>query len=789
MLLPAQDTTVRNSRPNQNFGHDTSLDINRTLVQFDSAALTAAVGAQDVLVSAQFELTLTNNGLRRKTAMRQVDAFRVTTPWSELGATWNCADDANTANHRPNCPSKWSMGAQPPNPWAAPATSSIAIAAAQTGSAVFDVTNDVRDFLSGAAPNYGWMLKGSTPGEFAEFASRETSTPPRLILSVRRCSAALCDDGDACTIDGCDASASCVHTPAADGASCGGGKTCDASGACVSHVVINEIESNGGDPGDWVELYNAGASAADVSGWQLLDNDDAHTPYAIPAGSVIPAGGYLVLEVAQFVFGLGGDDAARLFDTSGAIADSYAWTTHAATTYGRCPDATFAFTTTGSSTKGAANDCSGGGMGGMGGAGGTGGTGGTGGGVSPVVINEVESNAGDPGDWVELYNTGASAVDVSGWQFLDNNDTHVAYAIPAGTSIAAGGYLVLDEAQFGFGLGSGDSARLFDASGATIVDTYSWSAHATTTYGRCPNGSGEFGTTTSPTKGAANDCSAVVKVNEIESDQGTPGDWVELYNAGAGAADVSGWTLLDNDDTHTPYAIPAGTLVPAGGYLVLEVAQFGFGLGGADSARLFDASGALVDTYAWSSHAVTTYGRCPNGTGDFTTTASSTKGAENDCAPTGPVLPAWPGGNTVTTIDDANVFGTNLSGLAYEPATASAPAVLWAVRNGPSTLFRLVWNGSTFAPENANDWDAGKTLLYTDGTGEPDSEGVTRSEYDSPFVYVATERNNLANTVSRLSVLRFDTSAAGTSLVATNEWNLTGDLPVVGANLGLEGIA
>ena len=43
--------------------------------------------------------------------------------------------------------------------------------------------------------------------------------------------------------------------------------------------------------------------------------------------------------------------------------------------------------------------------------------------------------------------------------------------------------------------------------------------------------------------------------------------------------------------------------------------------------------------------------------------------------------------------------------------------------------------------------------------------------------------------VSRLSVLRYDTSAAGTSLNAANEWNLTSDLPAAGANLGLEAIA
>ena len=102
---------------------------------------------------------------------------------------------------------------------------------------------------------------------------------------------------------------------------------------------------------------------------------------------------------------------------------------------------------------------------------------------------------------------------------------------------------------------------------------------------------------------------------------------------------------------------------------------------------------------------------------------------------------------------------------------------------------KLEASGATWIPSATDNWGLGKTLHYTDGLGAPDSEGVTRGDYATPFVYVATERNNDANTVSRLSVLRFDTSASGSELIATDEWNLTADLPVVGANLGLEGIA
>jgi hypothetical protein len=124
---------------------------------------------------------------------------------------------------------------------------------------------------------------------------------------------------------------------------------------------------------------------------------------------------------------------------------------------------------------------------------------------STVKINEVESSGGTPGDWVELVNTGATPVDVSGWVVKDSDDTH-AFTIASGTTMAAGAFLALDVDPV-FGLGSADSARLFLPDGTTLVDSYSWTAHAATTYGRCPDGTGAFVTTHTSTKGAANDCS------------------------------------------------------------------------------------------------------------------------------------------------------------------------------------------------------------------------------------------------------------------------------------------
>jgi len=291
---------------------------------------------------------------------------------------------------------------------------------------------------------------------------------------------------------------------------------------------------------------------------------------------------------------------------------------------------------------------------------------------------------------------------------------------------------------------------------------------------------------------------STVTINEIESSGGNPGDWVELVNTGTVPVDLSGYVLKDSDDTHV-FTIAGGSVLAPGAFVVEDV-ETSYGLGGGDSVRLFAADGVtLLDSYTWATHSTVTYGRCPDGTGAFTTTTSSTRGVANDCGVTAPpttppaapapTAVAWQGGTTISTADVAGVLGGNMSGLAYEASGTSAPGILWAVKNGPSTLYRLIWDGTNWGPDAANGWAAGKALHYPDGTGDPDTEGVTLVAGSSATgVYVSTERNNAANGVSRPEVLHFDVTGAATSLNATGEWNLTADLPVVAPNSGLEAV-
>ena len=61
-----------------------------------------------------------------------------------------------------------------------------------------------------------------------------------------------------------------------------------------------------------------------------------------------------------------------------------------------------------------------------------------------VVINEIhyaEDNAAIHSEFIELYNACAASVDLSGWFF----EKGIIYTFPAGTTLAAGSYLVVCE--------------------------------------------------------------------------------------------------------------------------------------------------------------------------------------------------------------------------------------------------------------------------------------------------------------------------------------------------------
>jgi hypothetical protein len=126
-------------------------------VGFDPSAITAAVGSGS-LVSARLELFIASNAGNWGSEGRTVDAHRLTLPWTESGATWNCPTDANPANSAPDCAVQWAGGSFEEEP-----SDTVLHTNDLAGWVGFDVTADVDAFLAGGDLP-GWLVKKTEEG-------------------------------------------------------------------------------------------------------------------------------------------------------------------------------------------------------------------------------------------------------------------------------------------------------------------------------------------------------------------------------------------------------------------------------------------------------------------------------------------------------------------------------------------------------------------------------------------------------------------------------------------------
>lgn len=122
-----------------------------------------------------------------------------------------------------------------------------------------------------------------------------------------------------------------------------------------------------------------------------------------------------------------------------------------------------------------------------------------------------------------------------------------------------------------------------------------------------------------------------IEINEVQPAGNTRDGWIELFNPTTSAVDMSDWTLIDNNFFGPTYLFATGSVIPPGGFLVVEESALPFDLDATDNASLFSRFGVLVDVIAWPGQPGTTYGRCPNGNALVDVTRASTKGAANAC--------------------------------------------------------------------------------------------------------------------------------------------------------------
>jgi hypothetical protein len=204
-----------------------------------------------------------------------------------------------------------------------------------------------------------------------------------------------------------------------------------------------------------------------------------------------------------------------------------------------------------------------------------------------VAVNEVLAapEPGSPtGDFIELRNNTADPIDVSGWFLSDSSSDLKKFQVPAGSVIAAGGYLVFTQAQLGFDIAPDVAGEAFVSAGDAAGNLLGYRASKRYGVGEAGFSFGEFTKTTggtdfvqmaSPTPGAANGPARVgpVVINELMYyPPSFATEFIELRNLTGSdvvlndpADPSSAWKFVDG----VSYAFPAGARIPAFGFALL----------------------------------------------------------------------------------------------------------------------------------------------------------------------------------------------------------------------------
>ncbi len=490
---------------------------------------------------------------------------------------------------------------------------------------------------------------------------------------------------------------------------------------------------------EWIELYNPGDIPADLTGWVLDDAPEGGSaPYMIPAGTSVPARGFLLLFRSVTGLALNNDaDQVRLSAPDGALIDAFAyqqpepdvsfsrsvdgvgpWVTSYPPSPGqpnRPPPPTPTPTSTPTPT------------------------------VTPtpmpdvVRLNELlpaprqvdwdgDGAATAEDEWIELYNLGTMPVDLGGWVLDDAPEGGSApYVIPAGTWLAPGGLVVFFRSQTGLALNNNaDEVRLLAPDGS-LRDRFAYEhARPDAAFARVIDGVGEWTDAYPPSPGRPNrpptptptatPAPHTVFLNEVlpaPRDRDWDGDgmarfddeWVELVNVGASAVDLGGWMLDDVlGGGSRPYVFPEGTVIPPGSYWVVFRRVSGVALNnGGDAVYLLFPDGREADRFVWdqSPGYDRSFGRQPDGYGRWQTGLSPSPGEPNPPLPTPqasqPGRPSESAGHPSQT--GAPAVTPSPAYPTAQPKTEERPALLsiaQARRQPDETLVRV--RGQVTAP-------------------------------------------------------------------------------------------
>ena len=449
-----------------------------------------------------------------------------------------------------------------------------------------------------------------------------------------------------------------------------GSSRAPADAVALSEIMISNkgsVPDNLGGYPDYIELHNGSSERADISGYGLSDSLLEGAKYVFPAGTVLEPGAYVVVwcsgdaeDGMHAPFKLSAGEEAVLFDASGRPLDTAVlnsvdsgmvlrregevWTqAKPCPGYPKTEEGMAEYEASLKETEDIG-----------------------------LCINEfMASNAtticdsfGSYSDWIELYNSTDTDMDISGFGISDNLSQPMKYRFPDGTTIAAKGYLVVfcsgnegmqnGELHAPFGLRSyGEDVVIANRAGR-IIDSYSFKNQETdVSMARIPDGAGEFQSNSQPSPGYPNTGAGYsafdaanrlplggVYISEFGGSTGSVAtDWVELHNSTGSAVSLAGYGLSNNPKNPAKWVFPDISIEP-GEYLLL------YATGSADKAQkknlklnfcisstgealfFFDPNGKLIDKLsAGRMRSGQSYGR--DGSDNRFYYAEPTPGAQN----------------------------------------------------------------------------------------------------------------------------------------------------------------
>lgn len=327
-------------------------------------------------------------------------------------------------------------------------------------------------------------------------------------------------------------------------------------------LIINEVLPGPSGVG-FVEIYNPGATPINLRNHYFTDDPGNLQKFRLDSDIIVPARGLASVGFAEVGLVISNTVKIYLVATNGASVINAISTTMPldGRSIGRKPvgsSSWFLFVDTTRNAPNASQSTL----------------------AAELRLNEVHFGAGDTVDWVEFHNISASPISLSGLFLSANSDFSDKVALSG--NVPAGGYASQD---FALPSPSGEITLFLINSSDTVLAARIFQR---STLGNSlqafPNGSSEWYASDLSNRDSANNPvrNTNVVINEIMYDPPSDersGEFIELYNRGSVAVDLSGWRLAEG----VSFTIPPDTVLGPDGYLVIA----------ADLAYMRSAYGAV----------------------------------------------------------------------------------------------------------------------------------------------------------------------------------------------------